>query len=292
MITDTQTNYLYLADCLPVAHPVFYADMCAKLQEAGIAHELMSGTRDIWAVDYMPVQVSATKYVQFRYYPDYLRTKRWERTITDTTYVCNALGLSPILSDIIVDGGNIVRSADTVIMCDKVFRENSAIPETILINRLQQLLGVGRIVFIPQDPYDFTGHADGMVRFLDADTVLINRDTGDDTHFNTALRMSLHNAGLRYVEIPYVQDESSTDSAIGLYLNFLQMENVILLPVFGLKEDEGALRQFEQLFPHSKILPLMCNEIAKKGGVLNCISWNVRTDWEHSLSQNVGVCTH
>lgn len=278
MITDSQTNYLYLADCLPVSHPLFYADMCTKMHEAGIAHELIGRTRDIWAVDYMPVQVSETEYVQFRYYPDYLRTKRWERTITDTTQVCNSLGLSPTISDIIVDGGNIVRSANAVIMCDKVFRENPDVPERILIKRLQELLGVNRMVFIPQDRYDFTGHADGMVRFLDADTVLINSDTGDDPHFNTALRMALHNAGLNYVEVPYVPDKSSNDSAIGLYLNYLQMENVIMLPVFGIKEDKDAVRQFEALFPSSTIIPLMCNDIARKGGVLNCISWNVKKD--------------
>jgi agmatine deiminase len=278
MITDSQTNYLYLADCLPASHPLFYAEMCTKMHEAGIAHELLSGTRDIWAVDYMPVQVSATEYVQFRYYPDYLRTKKWERTITDTTQVCNSLGLSPMRSNIIVDGGNVVRSADTVIMCDKVFRENPDVPERILIKQLQELLGVDRMVFIPQDRYDFTGHADGIVRFLDADTVLINSDTGDDPHFNTALRMSLHNAGLNYIEVPYVPDNTSNDSAIGLYLNYLQMENVIMLPVFGMKEDEEAVRQFETLFPRSTIIPLMCNDIARKGGVLNCISWNVKKD--------------
>lgn len=278
MITDSQTNYLYLSDHLPVSHPLFYADMCTKMHAAGIVHELMSGTRDIWAVDYMPVQVSATEYVQFRYYPDYLRTKKWEHTITDTTQICNSLGLSPIRSNIIVDGGNIVRSTNTVIMCDKVFRENPDVPEKMLIKQLQELLKVNRIVFIPQDCYDFTGHADGMVRFLDADTVLINSDTGDDPHFNTALRMSLHNAGLNYIEVPYVPDNTSNDSVTGLYLNFLQMDNVIMLPVFGIKEDEAAVRQFEQLFPSYTITPLMCNDIAKNGGVLNCISWNVRKD--------------
>jgi len=50
----------------------------------------------------------------------------------------------------------------------------------------------------------------------------------------------------------------------------------LIVPVYGLPEDEQVVYVFEQLFKGQKIEILDCNEIAKEGGVLNCISWTVR----------------
>ena len=33
---------------------------------------------------------------------------------------------------------------------------------------------------------------------------------------------------------------------------------------------------FEDVFPNSEIIPVVSNEIAEKGGVLNCVSWNIK----------------
>jgi len=52
------------------------------------------------------------------------------------------------------------------------------------------------------------------------------------------------------------------------------MKGIIFLPVFGLLEDEPALEKLSSIFKE-KILPVPSNEIAKEGGVLNCISWNI-----------------
>lgn len=63
--------------------------------------------------------------------------------------------------------------------------------------------------------------------------------------------------------------------AKGAYINFLHMENIIIAPVFDSKEDELAISILEANFPNHKIVPLNCNELAKDGGILNCISWNI-----------------
>ena len=43
-----------------------------------------------------------------------------------------------------------------------------------MIDSLTELFEVDKIIFIPTDEDDIFGHADGMVRFIDDDTVLIN----------------------------------------------------------------------------------------------------------------------
>jgi agmatine/peptidylarginine deiminase len=44
-----------------------------------------------------------------------------------------------------------------------------------LIQQLKNLFKVDQLIIIPKDPNDFTGHADGMVRFVDDKTVLVNK---------------------------------------------------------------------------------------------------------------------
>lgn len=53
------------------------------------------------------------------------------------------------------------------------------------------------------------------------------------------------------------------------------MEGKLFVPVFGLKEVEQALRHFEDLFDNQVVVPVVANEVAKQGGVLNCVTWNI-----------------
>lgn len=63
------------------------------------------------------------------------------------------------------------------------------------------------------------------------------------------------------------------------YVNFLQMENLLLIPQFGIDEDEQALIQFKQFFPEyaskGQIESIDASVLIKDGGVLNCASWNI-----------------
>jgi agmatine deiminase len=53
------------------------------------------------------------------------------------------------------------------------------------------------------------------------------------------------------------------------------MKDIIFVPQFGFKEDESVIKILSSKFQKSKIVPVLCNEIAKEGGILNCISWNI-----------------
>ena len=67
-----------------------------------------------------------------------------------------------------------VRWRDKVIMTEKVQKENSRWERRKLLAELEGLLEVGRIILIPPEPGDVTGHADGVVRFVDVGTVVVN----------------------------------------------------------------------------------------------------------------------
>jgi agmatine deiminase len=276
MITDQNTDFLYLADCLPTRYASFFARFEKVLKACNVAYAILPGTKDIWAIDYMPVQVEKNRFIQFVYNPDYLRNdKPGRESISPTREICEAIGLPTIHENLVLDGGNVIRASDKAILTDKVWKENPGLSKDAIHLALKNCFGVETIIIIPKDPYDFTGHADGMVRFYREDTVLIN-DYSKEKSLQRRLHQALKEAGLQVIPLPYhPYGNKSNDMANGIYINFLQMKEVVIVPTYGLKEDEQVIQQIKELFPRQRVIGVDCQEIAREGGVLNCISWNI-----------------
>jgi agmatine deiminase len=277
MLTDSQTNFVYVADTLPEKLPAFATRFLDSLRANGIPFGLIPGTRDIWAKDYMPIQVSECRFVHFTYNPDYLRdSRKWRTTITDVDAVCARMGIKTVQSDILIDGGNVVRWNDKVLMTEKVFSENPGYKEEKLIDELKDLLEVEAICLVPVAKGDILGHTDGMCRFVSTDTILVN-DPLQGPPDRTGFIERLESAGLHWrpFEYNYYASKGISD-ATGLYLNYLELEAHIILPVFHLDTDEAAIRQAKQHFPDKQVVPVYSREPAKHTGVLNCLTWNIR----------------
>ncbi len=106
--------------------------------------------------------------------------------------------------------------------------------------------------------------------------VIINKYGKEDEEFKSYLLTALHNAGLDWEEIPYNPYDNETDiDATGIYINYLQMNGIVFVPKFGLKEDDVAFKAFERIFEGQKIVQVDSSEISKDGGVLNCVTWNI-----------------
>lgn len=228
---------------------------------------LFDGGKNIWARDYMPIRNHKGEFLSFRYSPSYMADCPAEYTNYRTDI---RLPFTTRYSNINLDGGNAVFSPSrkTVIISDRIFSENPEWNGETLGTELSELLDA-RIIFIESLTSDFTGHADGMVRFLSEDTVLINK-----TSFKHGLEQrqsqALRELGFAVVEFPYFY--SGGISAVGSYLNYLETPKHIFLPVFGISTDADALKEASGLF-QKDIVPVLLSAIPKKGGALNCISW-------------------
>jgi len=276
MIPDNKTNFLYLADTLPKKYPAFYTRFENLLNESKINFKLLPQTKDVWAVDYMPIQIDTNNFVRFVYNPIYLQSQKYLKTISDVDTICKLIGIETIKSNIIIDGGNVTKTTDKVIMTDRIFKENPTFERKELIKELQMHFQIDKLYFVPEQPKDFTGHSDGMVRFIDEQTVIINDYKGEKEEFSRAFEIAIHNTGLDYIKIPYnPYNNKNYNQANGDYINYLQMENTVFIPTFGIEEDEQVVKQFEQIFAGQNIKTIESNEIANQGGILNCISWNI-----------------
>ena len=242
----------------------------ATLTAYGVQYKLLDNTRDIWLRDFMPVKTKSGKYVSFRYEPSYLAGDLQLKTNFKTDIAPNFKVDNLVYTDINLDGGNVVfsPSKEKVIISDRVFSENHGISEAELTAKLEKLLEAS-VLIIPSLKSDMTGHADGMVRFVDENTVVTNAPLSS-FGFETKVKKSLQNYGFNVIDFPYFY--SKGDSAVGCYLNFLETEQAIFLPVFGVDMDSEAVETAKNIF-NKTIIPVNINEIAKDGGVLNCISW-------------------
>jgi agmatine/peptidylarginine deiminase len=245
------------------------------IENYGAEIKFLPDTKDIWARDYMPIQINDNKFIEYRYDPDYLQGN-WKGSRDLKTYpdiVCDLIKLSTKKCDLIMDGGNFVKSSDCVILTEKIVKENRLFySKTDLIKKIHDSFQVDKVILIPHDKLDEYGHSDGMVRFIDNDTVLINHYYREDT----VIAYRLRQAGLK---VEYVNFKvKRNDKRNWAYLNFLQTKDLILLPKFGIDEDELALEQIKDFYPDykGKIAQIEMSEVVRFGGGLNCISWTTK----------------
>lgn len=275
MILDNQTNKVYISKkTLEYVNKEQAKDVLKNLQGIGIDVELLEHTKEGWCRDYMPIQVSKDRFIQYRYCPDYMRNKKDEKYITDPTETLQSLGIETIKTDLVIDGGNVVKCPDCVIMTDKVFRENPNKSYKEVIEELERLF-VCEILFLPFDPNEEYGHADGIVRYIGGDKVLMtNYEQIDPKYaklFREALSRKFKVEELHY-DVGIIHEESWA------YINFLQTNQFIVIPALGIPEDEQALKQIEHFFPEYKgnIFSVRMEKIVKDGGAMNCITWNIK----------------
>ncbi|MBR5256836.1 MAG: agmatine deiminase family protein [Bacteroidales bacterium] len=276
MINDNQTNVVYLAEgirhYMPLAKNLLEALYQEHIDTHFICHT--DSIKHVWARDYMPIQLDEKRFLQYKYDPDYL--KKAQDYIPPYETICRGLHLKCKKTDLVIDGGNVVKCGNRIIMTDKVLKENPAYTEQQLIKRLENEFEC-EVCLIPWDRYEFYGHSDGMVRFIDGDDVLLNNYVDIDRSLRDRILRKFHAHGFNVEELHYDLPRPSKQS--WAYLNFLQVSNHIFVPGLGIREDALALEQIQAHYPNHKVIRIPdCQNLVRDGGALNCISWTIKSN--------------
>jgi agmatine deiminase len=132
-------------------------------------------------------------------------------------------------------------------------------------------------------------HIDIVARFVNESTVLFNRTTDvSDPRYKLAtksyeeLRSAVTESGkslnLVPLPLPEVYQTSSltdwrastfTDAA---YSNYLIANNVVLVPVYGHRNDEYALKIIEEHFPGREVIGIEVLALIEHGGAIGCVT--------------------
>ena len=274
-------NTVYVSSILKEKFPNAANELFSVLRKYNVIVKELTHTKDVWCRDYMPVQNRLGELIQFKYDPSYLRgEKEWEESRSDVHEVCAANNIKPIFSDINIDGGNVVIYGNKAILTDRIFLENPEYDKKELVSELEKLLKA-KVIIIPAFKTDVTGHADGMVRFVNEDTILGNDLNSEYKYIRDGINKACSENGLNYINVPFFEqkyDKNHEMNAIGIYVNYLEVGNLIVLPKFGVEgnKDQEAIDLFHKIFPDRIIEAVDYNEVAVEGGLLNCSTWTIK----------------
>lgn len=305
-ILDEETNFVYISDKLRVFFPEFHDALTEKFSEMHIHFGILHGTKDIWCRDYMPIQMNDMSFVGYKFDPDYLkenfghseyteyeskyspigaRLRPWERvSALSEISVSHGIDISSRLRNfnIVLDGGNLVFCGNYVIVTDKILKENKQSRDE-LESILREMFNLEPIiVHWEPDHEDVYGHTDGMFRALptkkDEKPKLLYLHRWDSP--SKRLRDNLRETAgdrIELKEIVFEKKGPGIDSLAWAYINFLQVGRKILVPKFGLADEDSVMDQFHSCFgikPESIEMP----DIARQGGALHCLTWNIKNE--------------
>jgi agmatine deiminase len=278
MITDNQTNTVYFAAQTEKHYPKRFSDLKQIIEEAGYSVLVISNTSDYYCRDYMPVQVEDEDFVQFVFRPEaYLKQEEYKYITNPVMVNLSNTMKQPRYSPILLDGGNIVKWKDKVVITDRVIKDNlyQFGTKEAVIAQLEKDLKC-TVIVIPEYPKEKTGHSDGLIRFIDENRVFINETKEEPPEWLKKFKKVLKDNDLTPVELPCPMPPEQ-ETAIGLYLNYLHVGNLVVVPQFKLPEDKKAIDKISEIFgAENKVVGYDALWIAKHGGVFNCCTRTVR----------------
>jgi agmatine/peptidylarginine deiminase len=254
---------------------------------------LAPGLDEIWLRDFMGFY-NGDEVIKPIYQPDYLTSLNTrEQSFKINKLSCELLtklGLECSPLDVVWDGGNLVANSTVGFIADKIVSDNPEYPPTDLFRKIDYLFDFKPIP-VPTSSYDTLGHIDGYMSMLDEKNVCISVYP-DQPYLKTEqeylyhLRESAREEGLNIVDITdYPTGErcivggESIESAKGCYVNFLKLNDTIILPEFRLSRRGSVVKNrinkeiLEEM--GYKVNSIDCTKLSELGGVLHCISW----DW-------------
>ena len=265
-------------DVLILSNKDFY-DFYA--QELGADKVALAPMPDIWMRDF--TVLNAVKPVMFRYSAAGQGGSQSDADAVqeDFAKLAEQAGISFTETDLINDGGNFVDDyAGNVVISKKFLRDNNLSADEAR-QAITKITGAKNIAFIEADEQGGLEHADGVVSFVDTNTLMIN-SYPEDQDYAKALKADLR-AGLPDVKIheiitPYDGSniyDKRFGSACGLYTNALVTPERIYLPQFGIPEDKIALKQVRAVTAR-EVIPVPSQKVCPMGGGVRCMSLQLR----------------
>lgn len=97
------------------------------------------------------------------------------------------------------------------------------------------------------------GHSDGMVRWIDENSVIVNDFSNESKSFNDRLIRSLKKCGLNIKFMKYGEGFFSKIRDWGAYLNFIKINGLLIVPVYGTDDDYVAIEQIKKIYGGCKV---------------------------------------
>ncbi len=202
--------------------------------------------------------------------------------------VAGLLGLPLFQPHMVLEGGSIeVNGAGTLLTTEACLlnpNRNPDLTRTDIEQRLRDYLGVEKILWLAEGIVgdDTDGHIDDIARFVDRRTVVaaIEENPADDNH--QLLRenrrrlegmTTARGEPLQIIDLPMPGPVLYEGQRLpASYANFYIGNEVVLLPVYGHRNDERARAILQDCFPTRRVVPLDSLDLIWGLGSFHCVT--------------------
>lgn len=200
----------------------------------------------------------------------------------------------------ILEGGSIETDGRGTILtttcCLTTPTRNPLLSQSDVEALLRAELGIKQVLWLDHGALegdDTDGHVDMMARFCDEHTVayvLPEKIDHDHRTLFEAMERQLKSfrdiQGKPYrcvpIDLPPPIYSAEGDRLPATYLNFLIVNQAVLVPVYGVDTDSRALQQLETCFPQHQIIPIDSLALIHQGGSIHCTTMQIPQTF-HSL---------
>ena len=213
-----------------------------------------------------------------------------DNLITRTLYNIGVFQAPLLPVGLALEGGGIESDGQGTLLttteCMLSPNRNPHLNKAQLEKELQSLFGVDQVLWLHHGYLagdDTDSHIDTLARFCNPTTIAYVRcpDPGDE-HFEALQRMEAELytfrtlTGAPYQLVPLPWPDACHDPAghrlPATYANFLIINGAVLVPTYGVRQDEEALDIFQNLFPDRTVVGIDCRPLILQHGSLHCVT--------------------
>ncbi len=239
---------------------------------------LVDDVRDIWMRDF--TTINPIKPIQFTYTWASMTQKQSKDVQKSFNRFADHYQIQRTKTDLMLDGGNLVDDYAGRVITTTRFMEDNELSYNEAKQELKATLGASEVAILEPDE-EVLAHSDGMVSWVDKNTLLVN-DYSKTPAFRTTvmdeLKASFPTAKIVEVPVEYKTNPKGEwegfESACGINLNATVTYNNIYVPTFNMSYDQNALTIIKQN-TRKKVIPVNAESVCPMGGSVRCLTWQV-----------------
>ncbi len=191
--------------------------------------------------------------------------------------------------DFILEGGGVENNGAGVVLttseCVLNKNRNHTLDSIEITQKISAYLGATEVLYLNHGYLagdDTDSHIDTLARFCDANTIMyVKCEDESDEHYKELKLMENElielqdSHGFKLVALPMTDEMIYDDERLpATYANFLIVNGAVIVPTYGVSQDEEALEIFRKTFVGREIVAVNCSVLVRQHGSLHCVTMN------------------
>jgi agmatine deiminase len=208
----------------------------------------------------------------------------WRKDNRIPDFVARRLQMPQVKTGLVLEGGSVDTNGRGALLTTEecllspVQARNPGLDRAGVEEMLLRFLGITKVLWLNRGIIgdDTHGHIDDIARFVDAETVVAAHEPDPLDANHEPLRenlVRLRRSRFRVVKLPMPAPVCFAGQRLpASYANFYVANGVVLVPVFGDRNDRVACNVLARCFPDRSVVPVYCRDLVLGLGAIHCLT--------------------